>query len=296
SRLRYSYHVEHALAGALSDAFGPVTFQTSADCGSVSLLLFYFDAEQLEHPVEPQRAREITTALITTWEDRVAEALESAYGEREGRRLFERHVRSESLESQLEVRVMGKGAEHAVLKLFSPRSLALTDTIRTLTNLGLGVADDMRIPLQLPEGRKGFLFRLDIEAPAAQIQALAASEERCVDALRALDEGRATDDPLNGLILAAGLSWRDVEVLRTLRNHLLQIRLHYNAETVNRVLLRNSAVSQVLFALFAARFDPELAGAREAALADAEAKLRQQLEGVKRLAEDEVLRGFANLI
>ena len=81
-------------------------------------------------------------------------------------------------------------------------------------------------------------------------------EERFVDALRALDEERATDDALNTLVLSAGLSWREVEVLRTLRNHLLQIRTHYNAETVNGVLLRNSAVAGSIYRAFAARFDP----------------------------------------
>ena len=45
-------------------------------------------------------------------------------------------------------------------------------------------------------------------------------------------------------------------MLRTLRNHLLQIRTHYNAETVNGVLLRNSAAAGALFRAFAARFDP----------------------------------------
>ena len=68
-------------------------------------------------------------------------------------------------------------------------------------------------------------------------------EDRLRDALRALQEGRATDDPLNGLILIEGLDWREVEVLRTLRNHLLQIRPVLNAETVNGVLVRNCSAA-----------------------------------------------------
>ena len=47
-------------------------------------------------------------------------------------------------------------------------------------------------------------------------------------------------------------------MLRTLRNHLLQIRTHYNAETVNGVLLRNSVAAGALYRAFAARFDPAL--------------------------------------
>ncbi len=104
------------------------------------------------------------------------------------------------------------------------RALDLTDILKTLQNLGLTVTEELRIPLTLPEGRRCFLYRFEVEAPADRIAALRQGEQRFVDALRALDEERATDDPLNGLILSAGLTWRDVEVLRTLRNHLLQIR------------------------------------------------------------------------
>jgi NAD-specific glutamate dehydrogenase len=94
----------------------------------------------------------------------------------------------------------------------------------------------------------------------------------------ALDEGRATDDPLNGLILAAGLTWRDVEVLRTLRNHLLQVRPHWNADTVNGVLVRNSAAAGALYGTFAARCGPERAGDRAAAVAEADAGFAAALE------------------
>ncbi|PYQ20173.1 MAG: hypothetical protein DMF81_19425, partial [Acidobacteria bacterium] len=43
ARSRYSYKVEEDLRMALAEAFGPTSFSTSADCGAVSLLLFYFD-------------------------------------------------------------------------------------------------------------------------------------------------------------------------------------------------------------------------------------------------------------
>jgi glutamate dehydrogenase len=319
SRLRYSYKVEDDLRQALEEAFGPISFSTSADCGAVSLLLFYFDSSRLDHPVEAEAAKRLTASLVTTWEDRVAGHLEAAFGEREGRRLFRRYIRSdtrsglyreatppeevpgdvtylEALEGRLEVALLPRSGDSAVLKLYSVKNLGLTDTLRTLQNLGLTVTDELRVPLQLPEGRKALLYRFGIEAFAERISALLSGEERFAKALRALDEERATDDPLNGLILQAGLTWREVEVLRTIRNHLLQIRPHYNVETVNSVLLRNASVAEALFRSFAARFDPALPGDRAAALALAEEGVRKSLEAVGSLAEDEVLRGFDNLL
>jgi glutamate dehydrogenase len=123
-----------------------------------------------------------------------------------------------------------------------------------------------------------------------------AREQQFVEALRALDEERATDDPLNGLILSAGLGWRDVEVLRTLRNHLLQVRTAWNADTVNGVLVRNSSASGALMRAFAARFDPALGGDRQQIVAAADAGFAHALEAVRSLAEDEVLRALDNLM
>jgi hypothetical protein len=134
SRLRYSYTVEAGLRQALAEAFGPITFGTSEELGAVYLLLYYFDAARLERPIDLERVRRITAELVTTWEDRAAVALEAAFGEREGRRLFNRWVRQESrsgiyreatppeevpedlkhlesLEGRLEVRILPRTAE-----------------------------------------------------------------------------------------------------------------------------------------------------------------------------------------
>jgi glutamate dehydrogenase len=319
SRLRYAYQVEAALRRAFADAFGPVAFGTSVDCGPVTLLIFYFDQNLLEHPVDLEEARRLTEPLVTDWEDRVAASLDREFGEREGRRLFRRYVTPESrsglyrevtapeqvpgdlrkleaLESRLEVGVVAKTSETASVQLCSVRSLDLTDILKTMQNLGLTVTEELRIPLTLPEGRHCFLYRFDIEAPADRVTALRQGEQRFVEALRALDEARATDDPLNGLILSAGLTWRDVEVLRTLRNHLLQIRPHWNADTVNGVLVRNAWAAGALHRAFAARFDPSLSGDRAGAVAEADGGFARALEAVRSLAEDEVLRAFENLL
>jgi glutamate dehydrogenase len=319
SRLRYSYQIEEALRRAFAEAFGPVAFSTSVDCGAVTLFIFYFDALQLEHPVDAEEARRLTRPLVATWEDRVGLALEREFGQREGRRLFRRYVTPETrsglyrevtgpedvtadirhletLEGRLEVRMAPKTIDTAGVHLYTGRALDLTDILKTMQNLGLTVTEELRIPITLPEGRRCFVYRFDVEAPAERLSALRSGEQRFVEALRALDEERATDDPLNGLILSAGLTWRDVEVLRTLRNHLLQIRAAWNADTLNGVLVRNSGAAAALYRSFAARFDPALEGDRARAVADADAAFAAALDAVRSLAEDEVLRAFDNLV
>jgi glutamate dehydrogenase len=319
SRRRYSYGVQQNLRRALTGSFGPVAFHAMTDCGSANLLLFYFNLDQLEHPIDEESAYRIISPLVTTWEDDVALALEAALGEREGRRLFKRFVTPETrsglyreitppnmvaedlrhldnLEERLEVRIVPRTPESAMLHLYSMHALGLTEILKTLENLGLEVTDELRIPLQLPEERKCYLYRYEISGSSEQIAALVGREELFVEALRTLDEGRATDDALNGLILSIGMTWREVEALRTVRNHLLQIRSHHNAETINRVLLDNSTVSNALFHCFAARLDPTLTGDRAQAMEAAENGFHAAMESVASLVEDEVLRAMHNLI
>ncbi len=318
SRLRYSYGTETSLLRALSEAFGPVSFHTSADCGAVSILHFYFDTARLDHPVEVEAARMMVHRLVTTWEGQVAKVLEASFGEREGRRLFRRYIRPESrsglyrevtspdhvpedvrhlenLEARLEVRVEPRSLETAMLHLYSVKPLGLTNTLRTLQNLGLSVTEEMRVPLILPEGRKCYLYRFELQGSPEIISGLLQGENRFAETIRALDEERTTDDPLNGLILATEMTYREVELLRTLRNHLLQVR-HYNVETVNGVLIRNCGVSKALFRYFAARFDPYLAEERAAAMEVAANAVQAAMGTVTSLAEDEVLRALENLI
>ena len=319
SRLKYSYDTEIKLSDAFSDAFGPVVFHTNADCGPVSLILFYFDAAQMEHPVQVDAVREIMTPLVTSWETRAAAALEAALGEREGRRLFRRYVRLETrsglyrevtapeetpadlqclerLEAQLEGRVSPRSPNSSTLHIYSMKPLGLTEALRTLQNLGLTVTEELRIPLTLPEARKGYIYRFEVEAAPAIIKSLHGGEDRFIEALRAVDEGRGTDDALNSLILLVGMTWRQVELLRTVRNHLLQIRTHYNVETVNQVLRRNSRVASSLFDAFAARLDPGLTGDRAVEVEKGEKEVEAALASVTSLAEDEVLRALGNLI
>jgi glutamate dehydrogenase len=318
SRMRYSYRVEQALARALSERFGPVDSVASEDASTVQILIFYFDLDRLEHPIDEETSKRIVEDLVTTWEDSVARALTDHFGERKGREHFNRWVTPETrsgiyrestppqevpldiehleaLEDRLEVGVTPRSAEHVTLSLYSVQTLGFVETLATLRHLGLRVTGEIHIPIRRPDGTNVHLYRYEIEDSPDRIASVVDGASRLADALRALGEERATDGALNALILTAGLTWRQVEVLRTVRNHLQQIRPHYSLDTVNGVLLQNAGVAKALFRAFESRFDPAIAE-RERAMRKAQEELGQALDGVRSLMDDEVLRAMANLI
>jgi glutamate dehydrogenase len=319
SAIHYSNKIEQDLGQALAAEFGPVAYHCWADCNGTALLVFYFADVTLEHELDAERVRAITAAVTSTWEDQVATALEQTYGAAEGRRFFKQYVRQESrsglyreltrpeevpadvrlfeaLEGRLELGVQRDSAERLLLKLLSPSPMSLTDMLRTLQNFGLKVEEEVNIPLVLPEGKRAWLERLRIEADPAVIAAIERDPERLRDGLRALQEERATDDPLNALVLLANLTWREVEVLRTLRNHLLQIRPAYNAETVTSVLLRNHVAAGALLRAFDAKFSPAFESDRAATMERVDDALHAALGAVSSLLDDEILLGLDNLV
>jgi len=318
SKIRYSHRVEEELTSALAAEIGPVSFHTWADCGDAALLVFYFPESSQQDDIDLETVRTMVGTIITTWEDRTAMALDRTFGPTDGRRLFRRYVRAEErsglyreitppdevpedvrrfeqLQDRLEIRIVTGSSGSATLKLFSPAPLELVDTLRTLEHLGLVVREEVSIALLLPEGRRAFLQRLRVEASSGGIDPLSQLEPQLLDALRALHEERAANDPLNGLLLAAGLQWREIALLRTLRNYMLQIRPQYTVDTLTTVLLSNCRVAAALFRLFAARFDPGIER-RQEALDACENELEQASTEVASLLHDEILQGIEDVI
>ena len=76
------------------------------------------------------------------------------------------------------------------------------------------------------------------------------------DAITALWQGQVEDDGFNALVLDAGLSWRQVVVLRAYARYLRQARSAFSQEYTERVLRSNPAVARLLVLLFESRFDP----------------------------------------
>jgi glutamate dehydrogenase len=319
SRSRYSGQMERDLTQRYREEFGAITFVTSADLGNSSMIVFYFDGDDLKEPVNIERAREIAEKEANTWADRVSLEMVRHFGENEGRKLFHRYVRAESrsgvyremtppeqvphdiecleqLGEGLGARALPKSVDQATLKVFSKRPLVLSEIFRTLTNLGLHVTEEVSMPVSLPHQRKGHIYQFEIQAGTRIIGALATDTARVIDTLRRIEEGRSTDDPMNALILEGGLSAREIEVLRCLRNHLLQLRTHYNVETVNQAFLRNSTATAAISHCFTAKFDPALGEGRPSLVEARTKEVQNALEAISSLQDDEILRGLYGLV
>ena len=97
-------------------------------------------------------------------------------------------------------------------------------------------------------------------------------------------------------MLTAGLTWREVTLLRAYAKYLRQGGMRFSEDYVQRVLRSNAAITRLLIRLFESRFDPaRQSGASERCEAITE-EIRGQLDEVTSLDADRILRSYLALI
>jgi glutamate dehydrogenase len=128
---------------------------------------------------------------------------------------------------------------------------------------------------------------------------LAAGEQTLESCFHTVMSGGAENDGYNALVLAGGLMWRDVALIRAISRFLRQIRVPYSQDYMWATLVKHAAIARQIVELFHARFDPrgdpstDDRREREAEILTA---VETALKAVESLDEDRILRHFVSAI
>lgn len=166
--------------------------------------------------------------------------------------------------------------------------------IPLLRNLALIVLDQIQFTVAV-EGEPRFLrsFRVIL---AAENQ-LPRNKRHILAAFTALLHGDVEDDTLNQLIVRAGFGWKDVDLLRAYCNYYLQLGGRFGRSRLYQALLGETAVTQILFSYFEARFRPDDPEKRSLdALAEIRQRLSDAFDTVSDVSDDRLLRDLFNII
>ncbi len=165
---------------------------------------------------------------------------------------------STTMEHRFAVRSVA--AEKFHIRRLAARPVELTTLLPVLESFGLVVEDSVPYRFEL---RAGLAVAIDdvgvhlADLGAAPIGFDASADApRLVEALDAVVGGRTEVDRLNRLVIAAGLDWREVSLLRAYASYWAQCNPPIPVGDVEEALVAFPAVSRSLVAYFAARFDP----------------------------------------
>jgi glutamate dehydrogenase len=181
-------------------------------------------------------------------------------------------------------------------------SATLTAVLPLLQQLGVDVLDERPSEIVRPDGLRCWTYDFGLRMDVATHAALADRPQAEIAAqfsaaFAAAWRGEAETDGFSALVLRAGLSWREVAVLRAYARYSRQLGNPYGVNYMADTLLAHPAVARALLALFTVRFDPQLDdAARDAAEDAALAEAQELIDAVTGLDADRILRGCLGMV
>lgn len=294
--------------------------------------------------------------VLRNWQDDLREALVASHGEAEGLRIASRIGKAlpagyiEDSSAQIAAADVAQldaltgpddlrlslqatprdGGEGLHLKLYRQlKDIPLSDVLPMMENMGLRVVAERPYRLMVDDAPV-YVQDFEVESTVGAID-VAAANAGFGDAFARVWNGDAENDGFNRLVLAAGLGWRQVAMLRGYCKYLLQIGVPFSQSYVEGTFNRYPLLARLIVELFEARFDPApvadkatqdaqlaqltalaggdaatvklldgvsraRAGSRDARMALVHETLVKLLDGVSSLDEDRILRSFIGVI
>ncbi len=108
--------------------------------------------------------------------------------------------------------------------------------------------------------------------------------------------GEVENDGFNQLVLAAGLNWRQVAILRAYAKYFKQIAFTFSQEYIESALSKNPHIARMIVQLFEQRFTPGSISSRDNQCREQIEVILKALDDVTNLDEDKIIRQYIQLI
>ena len=262
-------------------------------------------------------------AATRLWTDDLKEACVERWGEAEGMALYHRYqdafpaAYSEDFSAQTAVADIDKikgmaddgiamnlynriDAREGVLhfKVYHQRDpVPLSDILPRLENMGLKVIAEAPYLVE-PQGAEGGYWIDDFSMESKRGVAFDVPKVKAPfeDAFARIWAKDIEDDGFNQLVLGAGLSWREVTIIRAYCKFRLQVWKAFSQHEMHEVLGIYPSLMRMLIDLFNARFDPAREKGRAKNVMDIDRRIAVAIDAIENPDEDRILRSFHTLI
>ncbi|MGE4478206.1 MAG: NAD-glutamate dehydrogenase domain-containing protein [Deferribacterales bacterium] len=180
----------------------------------------------------------------------------------------------------------------AVLKIYSHSRYLLTELMPILDNIGLKVYEEDTYDMEFEGGRSyvNSVYFADIEDPEVFCEEYKGIIPELISRILT---GFVESDRLNGLSMCEKMTYRQIGLLRGLRNYIRQIESSFTLKTLNNALLNSSATAKLLVRLFEEKYNPAV---KKPNIETIIAEIMEGIEKVESVAEDKALRYYLWII
>jgi glutamate dehydrogenase len=322
-RDRFNTRNRERIQEILTEAFDAESFDFELRLSESVLVRIHFTVRVRPGELPEYDPAEIEARIVEatgSWTDDLREALLEDAGEEHGSAQYRRYAgafpvgyredwQSRSAVADIRrIERLGEGEELAVSlyhALESPAGslrcklyrrgepVTLSEVLPMFENMGLQVRDERPYEVTPSDGPPTWIYDFGVEYGADGGFDVDEARARFQDAFARVWRGEVDNDGFNGLVLRAGLDWRDVTVLRAVGRYLRQARIPFSERYMEQALMAHPDVAAALVELFRARLHPDRDP--EAAEAIAE-EIEAAVDAVDSLDEDRILRGFLAVV
>ncbi len=176
--------------------------------------------------------------------------------------------------------------------------VTLSQVLPVLQRMGVEVVDERPYELRREDGGRSWIYDFGLRIdPQVLDHADLDLRVRFQDAFYAAWRGDCEVDGFNGLVLSAGLTWRQAAILRAYSRYLRQTKIPFSQEYIENTVLAHTDIATALVRLFETRFDLALGTEVRASQADQlTAEIGKLVDEVTSLDEDRILRRLMAVI
>lgn len=175
-------------------------------------------------------------------------------------------------------------------------TIPLSDVIPIIENLGLRAISERPYVLKFDDDKRAWINDFSMHYTRGSVFKIDEIRELFQNAFTSVWFGDAENDGFNQLVLAAGLDWRQVSVLRTYAKYFKQIAFTFSQDYIETALSNNASIAKKLVQLFDIRFNPGKTEHREESFNNLTKQILGDLDNVANLDEDKIIRQYVQAI
>ena len=192
----------------------------------------------------------------------------------------------------------GAPKNHVRFKVFHPdQPIPLSDALPLFEHMGFRVVDEIphHIDLRLDQNRVVMVHDFGLESKDGSDVDIESIRANFQEAFHRVWHGDIESDGFNALVSGAGLTWREVVILRAYAKYLRQAGITFSQAYMEQTLANNNKITRQIVDLFVTLFDPKTKGA-EAKANRIKKRILGALDAVVSADEDRILRRFLNAV
>ncbi len=326
ARERYTTEFRRITQRILGSYFGSdqdVEFNTFFSESPLARTHYIVRVDNNNFDIDVKKLEQNLTEAASSWDDRLKQAVITTFGENHGTPIAKRYhyafprsykeamlpgsavadiERLENLSDEKKLDMLfyrpqeEPSASCAVrLKLFQKdEAIHLSDVMPMLENLGLRVIGESPYRVETKTGEVFWILDFSMLHSARNGFDLSEARERFQNAFAGIWYGRLENDGFNRLVLNAGLTGREVTILRAYARYMRQVAFPFSQSYIEETLASHADLAKLLVSLFNKRFSPTKHNERE------QNKIIQQieesLERVESLDDDRIIRRYMEMI